>query len=63
MGNPRLNNSGCKDPTAYAAIKNVSDQEKQANELIKVLKYVIKNSGFELVGRIAIKDLKGREYR
>jgi hypothetical protein len=61
--NPRLNSSGCKDLTAFEAIKHISDQEKKANILIKDLKIKIKDSGFELVGRIIIIDKKGREYR
>jgi len=63
MSNPKLNGSGCSDPTAFEAINHISDQDKKAHELIKVLKYVIRISGFELVGRIIIIDKKGREFK
>ena len=63
MGNPRFNASGCKDMTAYEAIKHVCEDEKRVNLLIKDLKCRINESGFELVGRIAIKDKKGRIFR
>lgn len=66
--NSKFNASGCKDPTAYQAVKHISciesEQEKRLNSLIKIIKYVVQLSGFKLVGRIVLKDVKtGKEYR
>lgn len=57
------------DPTAYNAIKNITDTEREAldakvNTLIKVLKFIISESGFELAARIELRDKKtGRWFR
>lgn len=66
--NPYFNKSGCPDPTAYEALKTVISEETEienrANFLIKVLKYIIRNSGFELISRIEIRERKsGKEFR
>lgn len=66
--NPKVNGSGCKDLTAYEAIKNISkkdhEQDKKVNDLIKVLKLIIDFWDFDLIGRISIVDRKtGKEYR
>ncbi len=64
MQNPYFNQSGCADPTAYHALKNLSDEEKKVNFLIKVLKYIIRESGFELLNRIELQNTEtGRIYR
>ena len=53
----------------YNAIKKVSAEEHEAldakvNTLIKVLKFIIAESGFELVARIELRDRKtGRFFR
>lgn len=51
---PWENAEGYADPTAYNAIKKVSAEGHEAldakvNTLIKVLKFIIAESGFELV--------------
>jgi hypothetical protein len=57
------NAEGYSDPTAYGALSNI-ESEQRATRLIGVLKYVIRNSGFELVGRIQIRDKRtGREFK
>lgn len=66
--NPYYNSEGYPDPTAYAGTKEIireeTETEKKAFELIKVLKFIIRLSGFELIERIKIKDTKsGREFR
>lgn len=66
--NPFLNQSGCPDPTAYHALKPIIQEEaaleSKVNSLIKVLKFIIAESGFELLARIEIKDKKtGRCFR
>ncbi len=66
---PWENGEGYADPTAYNAIKKVSAEGHEAldakvNTLIKVLKFIIAESGFELLARIEIKDKKtGRCFR
>ena len=63
------NAEGYADPTAYNAIKKVSAEGHEAldakvNTLIKVLKFIIAESGFELVARIELRDRKtGRFFR
>lgn len=65
--NPKFNQSGCKDLTAYEAIKNVTNEQeerdKRVHNFIKCLKVIIDVSGFQLLNRIAIKDkTSGKEY-
>ena len=66
--NPKYNQSGCADPTAYEAISQVIKEEKELDErvrnLINVLKLIIDWAGFELIGRIEIRDKKTKkEFR
>lgn len=68
MKNPRLNAEGYADPTAYAGMREVikeeSEADKRAHDLVKVLKYIIRVAGFELTERIQLKDAKsGKEYK
>ncbi len=65
---PRRNSEGYYDPTAYLGMKPIVDEEnalqKEVNTLIKVLKYIISKSGFELVSRIEIRDKQtGKTFR
>ncbi len=66
--NLKYNQSGCADPTAYEAISNIIEEEKELDKkvhnLIRVLKLIIDWAGFELIGRIEIRDKKTRkEFR
>lgn len=66
--NPYLNQSGLPDPTAYAALKPIMREdaalEGKVNFLIKVLKFIITESGFEPLARIELRDKKtGRCFR
>lgn len=68
MRNPYYNDEGYPDPTAYPGTKDIireeTETERKAAELIKVLKFIIRSSGFELIERVKIKDTKtGREFR
>lgn len=68
MNNPKSNSEGYADPTAYYGTKEIireeSETEKRAYDLIKVLKFIIRSCGFELIERVKIKDTKtGREFR
>ncbi|MBQ7047677.1 MAG: hypothetical protein IJN86_01900 [Clostridia bacterium] len=66
--NPKRNSEGYSDPTAYLGLRPIIQEEnaleRDVNMLIKVLKYIISKSGFELVSRIEIKDKKtGRVFK
>nr|DAY93572.1 MAG TPA: hypothetical protein [Caudoviricetes sp.] len=68
MNNPKYNSEGYADPTAYYGTKEIireeSETEKRAYDLIKVLKFIIRSCGFELIERVKIKDTKtGKEFR
>ena len=62
------NGEGYRDPTAWEAVGVVSKEERKkdraAASLVTMLKQIISLAGFELVGRIALKDKEtGKEYR
>lgn len=62
------NKEGYPDPTAGEAIGTVTREEKRHNEevtnLVNVIKQIISLAGFEMAGRITLKDKKtGKEYR
>ncbi len=63
----RRNAEGYVDPTAYAALKSIVDDEKtekKAAYVVSILKFIIRESGFELLNRIELKDKKsGRTFR
>lgn len=63
--NPMFNASGCKDPTAYSAINQVSKEEAELNQrahvLVTTLKNIISWAGFETISRIEIRDKKTRK--
>lgn len=68
MNDPRKNAEGYADPTAYYGMKDVireeTEIEKRATDLIRVLKFIIRACGFELTARIRIKDVKsGKEFK
>lgn len=58
--NPHNNSSGLPDPTAHDAlhpiIKQEAESERKVNFLIKMIKFIIRESGFELLNRIEIKE-------
>lgn len=62
MENPKLNASGCKDLTAYEALKNVELAEKKAEakyrKLLATIFSICELAGFHLEGRIVLKDKK-----
>lgn len=69
MDKNRLNASGYVDNTAYEAIGNMTREEKQkrddaAAKLIREVKRIIRDNGFDVLGRIEIRDKQtGKEYR
>lgn len=71
MGGYR-NKEGYPDPTAGEAIGKIAKEERieqrernaAVTSLITMLKQIISLAGFELVGRIILKDKEtGKEYR
>jgi len=57
------NSSGLADPTAWRAMENIRRDEK-ADRLIKSVRALIARNGFELLGRVVIKDAKsGKVFR
>lgn len=65
---PRRNSEGYYDPTAYEGMRSLVREENalegRVSDLIRVLKFIIRNCGFEVVSRIEIKDIKtGRVFR
>ena len=60
---PWQNSEGYSDPTAYEGREN-EEQQRRLNNLIFVLKYIIRLAGFELLNRIELKDKRnGREFK
>lgn len=65
---PKRNSEGYYDPTAYEGVKSIVREENaldgRVSDLVKVLKFIIRNCGFEFVSRIEIKDVKtGRVFK
>lgn len=60
--NPFFNNEGYPDPTAYDGMKPVikaeNKVEKKCSFLIDVLKFIIRESGFELINRIELRHIE-----
>lgn len=64
MGNPYLNASGLPDPTAYKAIKEVTEEEQRFQMLLRTIKNVIHLADYELENRIELRDRRtGKVYR
>lgn len=66
--NPRNNSEGYPDPTAYEAIRRITEEEKlqfrRVTELVSVLKYIVDKAGFEMTNRVVLRDKKtGKEYK
>lgn len=56
MDELRRNGSGYVDPTPYQAIKNITKEEKKVSKVIKTLQSVAHLAGYEIEGRIALRD-------
>ena len=58
--NPRCNQEGYADPTAYEALKPIISAdtalENKVAFLIKVLKFIATEAGFDIVARIELRD-------
>lgn len=63
MNKDKLNGSGCKDFTAYNALKNI-EREEQLNKLLATIHYITNLAGFSIEGRIVFKDKRtGKKWR
>ena len=56
MNNDRYNASHCLDLTAYQAIENIEAERRKVGKIIKTILNILELSGYELDGRIAIKN-------
>lgn len=56
MNELKRNGSGYYDPTAWRAIKNVTEEEKRVSVVIKTLQSVAHLAGFHIEGRIVLRD-------
>ena len=68
MGNrndPRRNSFGYSDPTAYAVISKISEEEDERfHKLLHAIFYICELAGFEIEGRIVLVDKRnGRVWR
>lgn len=53
--NPRKNHEGYNDPTAYAALKNIEEEEK-IRKLIGVLKIICELFGYQMENRVVLRN-------
>lgn len=65
---PRCNNEGYADPTAYEALQPIIEAdtalENKVNFLIKVLKFISSEAGFDILNRIELQDKhSGRVFK
>ena len=63
--NPYFNDKGYPDPTAYEAVKAESVQlDAKVNFLIKILKFIAGEAGFDIVNRIELRHRDtGRSFK
>ena len=58
MNSLTYNKSGYTDNTAYKAISKVDEEKQKANTLIELIKKMTKIAGFEIIGRIELRNKK-----
>lgn len=66
--NPKKNNEGYADPTAYYGTKDIireeQDIEKLNHKVIQSFRLLVDLAGFEIVGRVTLKHKKtGRVFK
>ena len=61
MDELKRNGSGYYDPTAEKAIKTIVANEKKVTKLIKTIQAVAHLAGYEIEGRIVLRDKKSGE--
>lgn len=63
MNNEKFNASGCKDLTAYEALRDI-ERGEQVKKLISTILYIVNLAGFRLEGRLVLQDKKtGKKWR
>lgn len=65
---PYRNSEGYADPTAHAALEPIAQEEaaleSKVNFLVKVLKFLANEAGFDVTNRIELRDRKtGRFFK
>ena len=66
---PYFNGSGCPDPTAYEAMKNLTaevqaERDEQLHQLIHQIRELASSRGFDVLNRIELRDrITGKIYR
>ena len=55
----KYNDSGCRDMTAYEALRNVQREERR--NLIAAIKALAKDHGYKIVNVIELEELDGDE--
>lgn len=64
MPKPNQNKSGYPDPTAYAAEKNITEEEQKVADLVWIMKKISRWAGFEIINRVEFRNrTSGRSYR
>ena len=60
----RRNHSGCFDPTAYQAIKNIDREDERFRKLLHTIFEICEIYGFRIENRIVLVDeVTGKVYR
>ena len=60
----KKNSSGCYDPTAYEAIKNIDVETARFQKLLTAIFAICDAAGFHVEGRIVVKDVRtGKIWR
>lgn len=63
MPKPWENSSGCKDPTAYAAMKPEEEEEQRVSDFIKAIRIIAGLCGLEIISWVKVRVKKtGRIY-
>ncbi len=62
--NPKRNEQGYPDPTAFQAIKNVNEEDERFHKLLYSIRNICDLAGYDLGERIVLIDRKnGRIWR
>lgn len=62
--NPKRNDSGYSDPTAYEATKNIQEEDERFHKLLYSIRNICDLAGYDLGERIVLVDRRnGRVWR
>ena len=62
--NPKRNDSGYSDPTAYEAAKNIQEEDDRFHKLLYSIRNICDLAGYDLGERIVLVDRRnGRVWR